>query len=96
MAKMEKVNIYEWMINSKRANPACSYCFYNTDCDECRKINMLNVSTTMYYAESLWIMLMIRDIKETEEAEAEGTDVIDDVHALLEGEDNGKEETDQS
>lgn len=93
MAKMEKVNISEWMINSKRANPACSYCFYNTNCDECRRINMLNVSTTISYAGSLWIMLMMREIKEVK---AEVADVIDDVHTLLEGEDNGKKETDQS
>lgn len=96
MAKMEKVNISEWMINSKRANPACSYCFYNINCDKCREINRLNVSTTISYAQSLWIVMMMREIKEVEEAKVEGTDVIDDVHELLEGEDNGKKETDQS
>ena len=95
MAKMEKVNISEWMINSKRANPACSYCFYNTDCDACRSLNMLNVSTTISYASSIWIVIMMIRIKEAEKAEAEGADVIDDVHALLEGEDNGKEKIDE-
>jgi biopolymer transport protein ExbB/TolQ len=105
MAKMEKVNIQEWMVNPNRTDPKCSFCFYHTDCDKCKELTMLNVSTTMTYSSTIWVYVMMKNImlkgimeeldEEFMEVFIEDTDIVDEVDTLLEGEDNGKEEIDQ-
>ena len=88
------MNIYEWMVNPNQYDPACSSCFYvGMDCTACKQLNRMNMDAVSMYTQQLWMYeKFIEPMKKKKKINKD--DIVDEIHNLLEGMDNGEEKTD--
>jgi hypothetical protein len=81
--------------NPKFPYPMCSYCLYETDCQQCQAITLRALAVYEMFRIEDWLFdtIMCDILKKNKKVEFHDDGMVDDVHTILEGEKSVEKKT---